>query len=180
VAPAKTKHRKHANPPIIDGVKRCRTNLPVVDDVKRDSLGASVAVEHALLLHDVGVTDAEIMRRVVGADAATIATILIEAKASRTPPPFKGWRKQAKLSLRHVAKAMGIAPSTVNRIENGQRPCSQEFIEAYARVLKVDPLALQFPKEEDAQQFSRMLDIWKRLKSAQRERALKLLDAAFG
>ena len=173
MASTKTKHRKHANPPIIDGVKRRRTNLSVVDDVKRDSLGVSVdsPVECALLLHDVGVTDAEI--------AATMA-ILIEAKASRTPPPFKGWRKQAKLSLRHVAKAMGIAPSTVNRIENGQRPCSQEFIEAYARVLKVDPLALQFPKEEDAQQFSRMLDIWKRLKSAQRERALKLLDAAFG
>jgi transcriptional regulator with XRE-family HTH domain len=48
-------------------------------------------------------------------------------------------REATGMSQSELARRIGTTPSTVNRLENGQRRFSQQYIEAIARVLSVAP-----------------------------------------
>jgi len=51
----------------------------------------------------------------------------------------KGLREAKGLSLRHVARVVGIEPSYLSKIEGDERKASEEVLESLAGVLDVEP-----------------------------------------
>jgi transcriptional regulator with XRE-family HTH domain len=51
----------------------------------------------------------------------------------------RGLRETKELSVRHVARQLGIEPSHLSRIETNERQASEEVLEALAGVLDVNP-----------------------------------------
>ena len=71
-----------------------------------------------------------------------------------SPPPrekhfVRAWREHRGLSLRKFADLLESAPgvplmshANIGRIETGEQPYTQDFLEAAARALKVSPVTL--------------------------------------
>jgi transcriptional regulator with XRE-family HTH domain len=60
----------------------------------------------------------------------------------RTKPRYsihflKAWRQRQNMSRKELAKATGLAPQTVGRIENRLIQLTQETIDAFARALQI-------------------------------------------
>ena len=53
-------------------------------------------------------------------------------------------RMEQGLSLRVMAKEIGVQPAYVSKIENGEVPPSEKFIQDAAKILNEDPNALFF------------------------------------
>jgi transcriptional regulator with XRE-family HTH domain len=92
---------------------------------------------------------------------------------------LRQWREYRDLSEDQVATAMGISKASVSRVETGETPYTQDFIEAYA--LAVDCTAADLitrpPDDPDG-----LWSVWEKLRrsSAQdRARAARVLKAFF-
>lgn len=48
---------------------------------------------------------------------------------------LRQWREHRGFNLEKMAERIGQSVSTLSRVEKGQTPYSQDFLEAYARVL---------------------------------------------
>jgi transcriptional regulator with XRE-family HTH domain len=60
----------------------------------------------------------------------------------RTKPRYsihflKAWRRRQNMSRKELAKATGLAPQTVGRIENRLIQLTQETIDAFAKTLRI-------------------------------------------
>jgi transcriptional regulator with XRE-family HTH domain len=61
------------------------------------------------------------------------------ATAARGSTFLRQWREHRGLNLDRMAKQVGQSVSTLSRVEKGLTPYSQDFIEAYARILDCHP-----------------------------------------
>ena len=95
----------------------------------------------------------------------------------RGPTFLRAWRKYRKLTQEAVAERVGVDRTTIGRIENGELPYNQDFLEKVALIygcepedlLAIDPLRPDPPKL-----------VYNQLKIASPEiqqRAIAVLDA---
>ena len=91
---------------------------------------------------------------------------VIKTERSRAPTFMRQWRKFKKMTLEQVAERVEVDTSTVGRIERGEIPYNQDFLERVAfaygcevtDLLSVDPLRPDPPKL-----------VYERLKAAPKE-----------
>jgi DNA-binding XRE family transcriptional regulator len=64
------------------------------------------------------------------------------SRTNRTPRPLRGLRAERLLTVRELARAAGVARSTVHLIEAGRTTPRQWVVRQLAVTLGVDPLAV--------------------------------------
>ena len=97
------------------------------------------------------------------------------------PHYIKEWRLNSGLSLRKLAARLEESPgeelisfASLARIEKGQQPYSQPILEALAIAFDIQPyMLLEMNPDADGD----VIDILKRLKGANREKAVTILKA---
>jgi transcriptional regulator with XRE-family HTH domain len=53
---------------------------------------------------------------------------------------FRGWREERRLGLRKFAKAVGVSPTFISKMERGEGPLpGEETIKKMARIFGKDP-----------------------------------------
>lgn len=84
------------------------------------------------------------------------------------------WRKHRGYSLEQVAERLHISKGALSRIERGERPYTQDFLEAVAEILSTDPasLLMRDPTDPDG-----IWSIWDEVPEMERGQALKVLAA---
>jgi transcriptional regulator with XRE-family HTH domain len=104
------------------------------------------------------------------------------------PPHFiKEWRQHRKLSLRKLAQRMEVSPgeemlshASIQRIENGLQPYTQETLHAFAHALNCEPwMLLEVNPLVDGEVVDLMSKL-RKLQGDQREQAMKVLRALAG
>lgn len=93
---------------------------------------------------------------------------------------IKEWRQKRKLSLRRLAARMEVEPggaeiishASINRIEKGEQPYSQEVLEALAVALTTTPASLL---EVNPFKEGEVIDLVRRLPDSKRADALDYL-----
>ena len=65
---------------------------------------------------------------------------------------LKEWRKHRGLTQERAAERLGLEQSTLSRLERGQLPYNQDFLEAAAKAYSCEPqdLLMRNPLDEDA------------------------------
>ncbi len=73
-------------------------------------------------------------------------------KPTRLPTFLRAWRDYRKLTQAKAADSLGIDQSTLSRIERGQTPYDQDFLEKAAYIYMCEPadLIMRNPLREDA------------------------------
>lgn len=87
---------------------------------------------------------------------------------------FREWRKHRKLSLERASEAVGMSRENLGKIERGQVPYDQDWLERLAVVYDCEPVDLITRNPLDAE--GPWL-IWDKLAEAQRKQALRVLRA---
>jgi len=94
---------------------------------------------------------------------------------------IKEWRLKRGLSLRKLAARMESEPgeelisfASIGRIERGQQPYSQPILEALGQALNVKPyMLIELNPDADGE----VIDLLKKLKDSDREKAIQILLA---
>lgn len=86
----------------------------------------------------------------------------------------KAWRKFRDLSQSELAEKMGISREYVSLVENGKRRYDEIFLDAAAQALNCSPADL-ISREPGT--LGGILYLWDQIDEAQREQALKVLEA---
>lgn len=107
---------------------------------------------------------------------------------SAHPPHYiKEWRQHRKLSLRKLAQRMEVSPgeellshASIQRIENGLQPYTQETLHAFAHAFNCEPwMLLEVNPLVDGEVVDLMSKL-RKLQGDQREQAMKVLRALAG
>lgn len=79
---------------------------------------------------------------------------------------FKEWRKHRGLSQEALADRLETSVASVSRIESGQQPYTQDYLEALAEALNTDPasLLMRDPTDPDA-----IWSLWDQAKPGERK-----------
>lgn len=85
---------------------------------------------------------------------------------------FREWRKLRKLSTERAAEQIGMSRENLGRMERGEIPYDQDWLERAANVYGCDPadLIARNPLDDEGP-----WRIWEKLAEAQRRQAIKLL-----
>lgn len=95
-------------------------------------------------------------------------------KVSLRPTYLRQWRKFKKLTQEQAAEPLNIDATTLSRIERGESPYDQRFLEAAAKLYGCEPQDLLVRDPEDPEG---IWTAWSNLRPAQRRQAIKLLKA---
>jgi len=79
---------------------------------------------------------------------------------------IKEWRKHRGYTQAKLAEIIGTSMPNLSRIETGQQPYTQDFLEACAEALMTDPASLLM---RDPTAPEPMWSLWDRAKPGQRE-----------
>jgi transcriptional regulator with XRE-family HTH domain len=87
---------------------------------------------------------------------------------------IREWRKHRGLTQEKLADRIGTTKASISRIETGEQPYTQDFLEAAADALMAEPgsLVMRNPLDPDGP-----WSVWDDLPPAQRKQALRLLRA---
>ncbi len=86
---------------------------------------------------------------------------------------LREWRKFRELTLEQAAERAGTTHATLSRIERGKLPYNQALLEVLAEVYRADPASLIIRDPSDP---AAIWSVWEKLKPAQRETALVMLE----
>lgn len=87
------------------------------------------------------------------------------------------WRRHRHLSQAALASRLETSTATLSRIENGLIPYSQDFIEAAADALNIDPGSLIMRNPEAPDAVWSIADRLSKMPEASQRRALAVIDA---
>jgi len=78
---------------------------------------------------------------------------------------IREWRKHRGLTLERLAERLETSAGNISRIEKGQQPYTQDFLEAVAEALSTDPasLIMRDPTQPDA-----MWSLWEHAKPGEK------------
>lgn len=87
---------------------------------------------------------------------------------------IREWRKHRGLTLERLAERIGTTAGNLSRIEKGQQPYTQDFLEAAAEALATDAasLIMRDPMRQDA-----IWSLWDSAKPAEREQIVNVISA---
>ena len=87
---------------------------------------------------------------------------------------IREWRKFRGLTLERLADRLETSAGNLSRIEKGQQPYTQDFLEAIAEALSTDPasLIMRDPSDREA-----IWSLWDRAKPGQRKQIEAIFDA---
>jgi transcriptional regulator with XRE-family HTH domain len=87
---------------------------------------------------------------------------------------IREWRKHRGLTQEQLAERIGTTKASISRIETGEQPYTQDFLEACADALMTEPgsLVMRNPLDPDGP-----WSVWDDLRPVQRKQALRLLRA---
>jgi transcriptional regulator with XRE-family HTH domain len=94
--------------------------------------------------------------------------------SARSRPFIRDWRLHRNLTQEQLAEKVGTSKGHVSRIETGERPYTQQFLESCARVLGCQPADLIARNPEDPEG---LWSVWEGIPPAQRDLALAVLRA---
>lgn len=90
---------------------------------------------------------------------------------TRNPTKIRAWRRHRQLSLRELADLINggreaplISYASLNRIECGRQPYSQDILEAIAEALNTEPALLLCGDPEETEQ---LISLWTQLSHQQ-------------
>jgi transcriptional regulator with XRE-family HTH domain len=91
----------------------------------------------------------------------------------RHPILLRSWRKHRGLTLEQLAERLHMNKGALSRIERGERPYTQDFLEAVADILQCEPvdILIRDPSEPDS-----VWSIWDRISPPQRDTARRILE----
>jgi transcriptional regulator with XRE-family HTH domain len=89
---------------------------------------------------------------------------------NRRPHFFKQWRAKRGLSQERLAERLETSVASVSRVESGKQPYTQDYLEALAAALQVDPASLIMRDPDDPDM---MWSIWENAKQGERKRILE-------
>lgn len=98
----------------------------------------------------------------------------IAFKQNRHRHFIREWRKHRGLTLERLAERLETSAASLSRIENGDQPYTQDFLEAVADALGTDPasLIMRDPSSTDA-----IWSLWDRAKPAERRQIEEVVKA---
>lgn len=87
---------------------------------------------------------------------------------------IRAWREFRNLTQDQLAERLETSKASVSRIESGDQPYTQDFLEACASALQTDPASLltRNPKDPEAP-----WSIWDTLKPIERRQATEVIRA---
>ena len=90
---------------------------------------------------------------------------------------IRSWREHRRLTQDQLADRLDISKAQLSRIENGQQPYSQDFLEACAEALGTDPasLIMRDPDDPDA-----IWSIWDTAKPGVRRQIVEIARTLTG
>lgn len=86
---------------------------------------------------------------------------------------IREWRKHRGYSLEQLADRLHMSKGALSRIERGERPYNQDFLEACADILQTDPASLLM---RDPSQPDLMWSLWDLASPADRAIATNVLE----
>lgn len=91
----------------------------------------------------------------------------------RRPIYVREWRKHRGLTLEKLAERLHMTKGGLSRLERGDRPYSQDFLEAVAEELNCEPVDLLIRNPLSAES---VWSIWDRIKPPNRDTARRILE----
>lgn len=91
----------------------------------------------------------------------------------RRPIYLKQWRKHRGLTLQKLAERLHMHHSALSKIERGERPYNQDFLERVADELACEPadILVRDPTDPDG-----IWTIWDRVQPVDRDTARRILE----
>jgi transcriptional regulator with XRE-family HTH domain len=92
----------------------------------------------------------------------------------RKPTYIRQWREQRGLTQEQLALGLAMSKAQLSRIETGQQPYAQDFLEACADALMTDPASLitRNPSDPEA-----IWSIWDQAKPGERRQIIAVVKA---
>ena len=93
------------------------------------------------------------------------------ARKHRRRTFIRQWRKHRGLSQERLADRLGMSKAQLSRIENGEQPYAQDFLEACAEALQTEPASLltRDPGDPEA-----IWSVWDRAKPGERRQIVEI------
>lgn len=91
----------------------------------------------------------------------------------RHPIQLRAWRKHRGLTLEAMAERLHMNKGALSRIERGERPYTQDFLEAAAEVLMCEPVSILIRNPLDPEG---VWSTWDRIKIPERDTARRILE----
>ncbi len=97
--------------------------------------------------------------------------ISLQTPSKRKPTFIAAWRDHRGLTQQQLADRLGSSKASISRIENGEQPYTQDFLEAAAEALRTDPasLLMRNPKSKEA-----IWSIWENAKEGERKMIVEI------
>jgi transcriptional regulator with XRE-family HTH domain len=90
---------------------------------------------------------------------------------------LREWRKHRGYSLEQMAERLHMNKGALSRVERGERPYSQDFLEAAAEVLMTDPASLLMRDPSDPEG---IWSLWDRVADADKDRLKQIVETFAG